>query len=204
MFTRTDIQRAFALERAGEPEGWTQKSEAAREEYWYKIDYTNQVPLQMKCRLRLDGVPMEAALKLLTEPKLRNQWDRKVFESETVADNGQYRTIYWIFHMPCMVKDRDMVQYAYVQYVPSEDCYVILYKDGLYWDRPETGQFIRMKTGFSCSVLRRDRDDPNSTQLFTLGNNFYGGWIPDMIMPTLYAKSLGKLRHRLINGYKTT
>ena len=198
----TDVQRALALERADERQGWTLKSKSNDEEYWYLIDYTKQVPLHMKCRLQLTGVPVEAAVDLLTEPDLRNQWDGKSFEMKTLAENGKYRTVYWIFHMPVIMKERDMVQYAHVQYVPAEDCYVILYKEGEHASTPETDRFIRMRTGFSCSVLRRDPTDPKSSVLFTLGNNFYGGWLPDMIMPTLYARSLGKLRQRLIRGYQ--
>eukprot|EP00118_Oscarella_pearsei_P013406 m.106984 g.106984 ORF g.106984 m.106984 type:complete len:206 (+) comp37275_c0_seq2:568-1185(+) len=202
MFSTTDIWRAFALEQADEKEGWSLKSRTIHEEYWYKIDYTKQVPLHMKCCLRLDGVPMKAALKLLTEPAVRNEWDRKVFQSEAVEDNGEYRVIYWVFHMPLIVKDRDMVQFVQVRYIPSEDCYLIMYKDGRHHSKPESDRFIRMKTGFSCSILRRDENDPNSTQLFTLGNNFYGGWLPDVIMPVLYSSSLRKFRQRLIKGYQ--
>lgn len=203
VFKNSDFQRAIELECGREEEGWSRTGvwkEGA--EFWKMVDYKAAVPLHLKCKIRLDGVPMEKCRELLTSVETRNKWDGAHFQLEQLARNPYYSTIYWIFHLPSMIKDRDMVQVMAVRWIPEQKAYVILYKDGQHPSKSETDDHIRMKTGLSYTILRRADDDPDSTIMSTLGNNEYGGWLPYIMMGPVYASSLTKLSQRLIEAYK--
>ena len=203
LFQDDDFQKAFQLEAERENEGWS-RAGAWKEgcEFWKKVDYDAPVPLHLKCTIRLDGVPLEKCRELLAVIQLRNKWDSANFEVEQLSRNPYYSTIYWVFHLPSVMKNRDMVQLTTLRWIPERKAYVILYKDGQHPSKPETSQYIRMKTGLSYTILRRAPDDPNTTIMSTLGNNEYGGWLPYCVMGYVYASSLTKLSQRLTQAYK--
>ncbi|XP_062508006.1 START domain-containing protein 10-like [Corticium candelabrum] len=198
VFQDKDFQRAFELEAGREDDGWTKTGTwTESSEFWKMVDYDAAVPLHLKCRIRVNDVPLEKCRKLLTNVELRNKWDGAKFEVNQLERNPYYSTIYWIFHLPFFVQNRDMVQHTAVRWIPEKKAYVILYKDGTHPSKPETNDYIRMKTGLSYTILRRADNDPNTTIMSTLGNNEYGGWLPYALMGKLYASSLTKLSQRL-------
>lgn len=213
LFSSADFDKAFELERGREREGWNRTGRAYWDggaEFWKMMDYDADVPLHIKATLPITGVPLENCYDLLTTPETRNQWDEEFFQLEKLKWNGpgdsQYANedmIYWIFHLPPAVQDRDMVQYVTDRWFPKEKARVILYKQGENASKPEGSDYIRMTTGLSYTILRPMGDDPSSTMLSTLGNNDFGGWLPLCIMGYLYSRSMTGLKQRLLQAYTT-
>jgi hypothetical protein len=205
VFREEDFDTAFELEAGGEGEGWNRVgSWTADRQFWKKMNYDVPIPLHLKCTIRLDGVPLEHCRELLTNVQLRNSWDRGYFELEQLGQFSDFSKIYWIVHLPFLVQDRDMVQLMTQKWIPEKEAHVILYRGDpcASASKPETSEYIRMKTGLSYTILRRAADDQNSTIMSALGNNEYGGWLPYFIMGPVYARTLTKLSERLIQAYE--
>ena len=202
-FGEEDFETAFKLEAGREKEGWSRVgSWTEGRKFWKKMDFDVSVPLHLKCTIRLDGVPLEHCIELLSNVELRNSWDSDYFELELLDQTCDYSKIYWIVHLPFFVKDRDMVQLMTQKWIPEKDAHVILYREAQSPSKPETTDYIRMKTGLSYTILRRAADDQNSTIMSALGNNEYGGWLPYLIMGPVYSRTLTKLSERLVQAYK--
>ena len=207
-----DVDRALDLERQNESDDWTLVSRTETEEYFYRCCNNDDSvpPIETKCRLRLD-VPLNVAIRMLTEPELRNEWNGDVYQMNQVAGScSGCKTILWKVRFPRCFKDRYMVQSSAVRYLEERDAYVILYKEGSHHPDAATlrGRCVRMTTGFSCSILRRDPINPReSSILFALANVTYGGfldWFPAFILARLYASSLGGIQRRMNRAYRNS
>jgi hypothetical protein len=209
MFSEEDFKRAFELEMGREKEGWrlVLANQQDRIEVWEMVDYNADVPLHFKSTGRLEGVPLKKCFDLLTIPEKRNQWDEGFFHLEKLStaeldSDSTVELLYWTIQMPCPVRNRDMVQFSTNKWIPEENALVILYKQGDAAIKPVSRRKVRMRTGLSYTILRQAEDDKNSTLISTLGNNDYGGWIPDWIVSYVYSKTLPSLYQRLQKGYK--
>ncbi|XP_062508677.1 uncharacterized protein LOC134184923 [Corticium candelabrum] len=202
-----DFELALRLDHEGETEGWSSTGSwmcCRKARFLKKIDSEKEIPLHIKSsRIYLDGIPIDNCLSLLINPDQRNAWDNGHFQLEKL-DSSDYPLgtdlIYWKMFLPSVVKNRDMVQLT--AYKMIGNACVIVYKQGDDSKKPESSEFIRMKTGLSYTILRPAEDDPSySTLISTLGNNDYGGWLPNCLMGLLYSMSITNLCNRLLHAY---
>eukprot|EP00118_Oscarella_pearsei_P024507 m.306204 g.306204 ORF g.306204 m.306204 type:complete len:246 (+) comp41041_c0_seq1:819-1556(+) len=199
---------ALKYEKETEAEGWTLLSRNAEEEFLYRSEDDSTKPsMYAKCRLRLNNVPLKKAIRMIADPKSRNAWDGDHFTMEKLGEKDGLMTIHWKLHFPACFKDRDMVQLASVRRLDGQNAYVILYTEGSHDRCPPTRRYVRMTTGFSCSILRQDESDPDTSWLFAFANVTYGGFLaymPAFLLGRVYASSLGGMRRRLIKAATTT
>ncbi|XP_065902014.1 uncharacterized protein [Dysidea avara] len=131
---------------------------------------------------KLGGIPVEDAVKLVTDIPLRLRYDRAFSEIKVLEDHGDYKTIYWYIPLPSLISDRDLVQHVKVLTdEPTRTSYVVALP-ATHPGAPEKPRVIRAETQISVSILQPDKDDPASSVITTITHTDLKGLLPDFVI----------------------
>ncbi|RMX50411.1 hypothetical protein pdam_00010421 [Pocillopora damicornis] len=120
-----DIERLLSVE-SEEMEGtWSRVKKTKDAEVWRREANEEGFPPITKAVLRLEDVPFKTAVKLMTDWKLRQEWDKTASVVDVLDRIGNFKVVYNRLKMPLFCTKRDVVLASLERYDSDQHCYIL-------------------------------------------------------------------------------
>ncbi|CAH3117441.1 uncharacterized protein [Pocillopora verrucosa] len=186
-----DIERLLSVE-SEEMEGtWSRVKKTKDAEVWRREANEEGFPPITKAVLRLEDVPFKTAVKLMTDWKLRQEWDKTASVVDVLDRIGNFKVVYNRLKMPLFCTKRDVVLASLERYDSDQHCYILalrstehpLMKDSV------KSNFVRAETILSGTIIRPVDDGSTSSTVTVITQMKLMGSAPQFIKNSYLACS---------------
>lgn len=150
-----DIEKLLSIE-SERTDNWTQVKKNNEIEVWRrKLEEQGDLPVT-KAVLSLDGISYKRAVSLITNWKIRREWD-KTFDIVDVLERiGNFKVMYKILKTPWFCNKRDLVLAQLGRSDPDQHCYILAWKstDHPSVPAPPKSNLIRAEALLSGTIIR--------------------------------------------------
>jgi len=136
----------------------------------------------VKSNMTLTGIPYKKAINLITDIKLRREWDQQYRKLDVLEKIGNFQVIYCQLKMPTFYKPRELVEAVMERVDDSEDnkCHIVVYRTTSHPSIPTPKKCIRAESPLSGIIIRPVDDGSESSRITVLSQYRLHGSAPRM------------------------
>lgn len=162
----SDIEKLLSIESESMESSWSRVKKTKEAEVWRRESNEDGYPPITKAVLQLEGVPFQKAVKLMTDWKLRQEWDKTAAIVDVLDRIGNFKVVFNRLKMPLFCTSRDVVLASLERYDSDQRCYILALRSTehpLIQQSHNTSSTVRAETILSGTVIRPVEDGSQSS-----------------------------------------
>lgn len=186
-----DIERLLSVESEVMEGSWVRVKKTKDAEVWRRDSNEEGFPPITKAVLQLEDVPFKKAVKLMTDWKLRQEWDKTAAVVDVLDRIGNFKVVYNRLKMPLFCTKRDAVLASLERYDSDQHCYILALRSTEHPLIQETqkSSFVRAETILSGTIIRPVEDGSQSSTVTIITQMKLKGSAPQFIKNSYLAGS---------------
>lgn len=186
-----DIERLLSVESERMEGSWSRVKKTKDAEVWRRESNEEGFPPITKAVLQLEDVPFKTAVKLMTDWKLRQEWDKTAAVVDVLDRIGNFKVVYNRLKMPLFCTKRDVVLASLERYDSDQHCYILALRSTEHPLIQDTykSNFVRAETILSGTIIRPVDDGSTSSTVTIITQMKLRGSAPQFIKNNYLAGS---------------
>ncbi|XP_068705635.1 uncharacterized protein [Montipora foliosa] len=188
----SDIERLLSIESESMESSWSRIKKTKDAEVWRRESMEEGYPPITKAVLQLEGVPFKKAVKLMTDWKLRQEWDKTAAVVDVLDRIGNFKVVYNCLKMPLFCTNRDVVLASLERYDSDQHCYILALRSTehpLIQQAHNKSNIVRAETILSGTVIRPVEDGSESSKVTIITQMKLKGSAPQFMKNSYIAGS---------------
>lgn len=187
-----DIERLLSIESEIMEGAWTRVKKTKDAEVWRRESNEEGYPPITKAVLQLEDIPFQKAVKLMTDWKLRQEWDKTAAVVDVLDRIGNFKVVYNRLKMPLFCTNRDVVLASLERYDSDQRCYILALRSTehpLIQQNHSNSKTVRAETILSGTVIRPVDDGSESSTVTIITQMKLKGSAPQFVKNSYIAGS---------------
>lgn len=200
----SDIERLLSVESESMEGSWSRVKKTKDAEVWRRESSEEGYPPITKAVLQLEGVPFKKAVKLITDWKLRQEWDKTAAVVDVLDRIGNFKVVYNCLKMPLFCTNRDVVLASLERYDSDQHCYILALRSTehpMIQQAHNKSNVVRAETILSGTVIRPVGDGSESSTVTIITQMKLKGSAPEFMKNSYIAGNPVKRMHMLKKFY---